>query len=154
MTPADFLRQLLTEIGPALDLEGVSEFDERTWVVVRDDDTSVLAELTDDGEALVLSAELGAPDDECRLATLETALIANYGVTSPFAPRLSLTGRDGALQVAKPVAVSGLTLEVLKDSLNQMFVQIDQWRNVMARGGVSPEPIVFDAVEPTATVRV
>lgn len=154
MTPVEHLRQLLTELGPVLDLDGVSEFDEGTWVIVRDDDTSVLAELSDSGETLVLSSELGVPDDECRLATLETALIANYAAESPFAPRFSLTGRDGALQVANPISVSALNLDGLTDAMKRVFAQVDQWRNVMARGGVSPEPIIVDAVEPSAAVRV
>ena len=154
MTPAEHLRQLLTEIGPALDLDGVSEFDERTWMIVRDDDTSVLTQLNDSGDALILSAELGVPDDECRLATFETALISNSTARSPFAPRLALTGRDGALQVLKPVGVSGLSIDNLKSEFREIFRQIDRWRNVMARGGVAPEPIVVDAIPEAAAVRV
>src|ERR1700742_4445483 len=92
MTPAEHLRQLLTELGPALDLEGVSEFDSGTWVIVRDDETSVHAELNDAADVLVLTSELGTPDEEYRLATFEAALIANYAAASPFAPRLALTG--------------------------------------------------------------
>lgn len=154
MTPAEHLRQLLTELGPALDLEGVSEFDTGTWVIVRDDETSVHAELNEAAHVLVLSSELGTPDEECRLATYEAALIANYAATSPFAPRLALTGRSGSLQVVKSINAGGLDLEHLKSAVSELFTQVDRWRNVMARGGVAPEPIVFDAVEETAAFRV
>jgi hypothetical protein len=154
MTPTEHLRKLLTELGPALDLDGVSEFDGGTWMIVRDDETSVLAELNESRDAVILSAELGVPDEECRLATFETALISNSAAKSPFAPRLALTGRDGALQVLKPVGVTGLSIDRLKSELRELFGQIDQWRNVMARGGVAPEPVVVDAIEEAAAVRV
>ncbi|HVJ66404.1 MAG TPA: type III secretion system chaperone [Caulifigura sp.] len=154
MTPAEHLRQLLTEIGPALDLEGVSEFDDGTFVIVRDDDSTIYAELTEDGDVLVLSSELGTPDEECRLATFETALIANYSAASPSSPRIGLAGRNGPLQAVKPLEVSSVDFERLKGSINELFRLVDQWRNVMSRGGVAPQPIVVDAVEETAAVRV
>lgn len=154
MTRTEFVRQLLTDLGPALDLEGVSEFDDRTWAVVRDEDTTVIAELDETGEHVTLTCALGRPDAELLRSTYETALVANFAAHGPTAVVLSLTGRAGILQISQSFPVGNLTLTALTPIATAFFQKIDQWRTVLATGGVVSAGEVAEEYDAPGGLRV
>ncbi|HVJ84917.1 MAG TPA: type III secretion system chaperone [Caulifigura sp.] len=151
MTTSELLRQILMELGPVFEAEGISEFDDRTWAFVRDPDTTVMVELNESGSNLSLWTEIGAPRDEQRFAAYELALISNYSAERPTAPRLSLTGRGGGLQARIFVRADDLNIDALRELLTELYEVVDRWR-VLLEGQATPADA--DAAEPSIGLRV
>lgn len=141
MTDLTHLRQLMTEIGPALELTGVAEYGEQgTWALVVDADTEVWAEWDPDARLLVLSAELAVPPDDGRLELYETLLVYNHRRGRTGGVRISLSDPSGPLVLGLDIVVTGLDLARLAQVLSAFLDVHRAWREILSGGlGGAPE---------------
>src|SRR6476620_506257 len=73
------IQQLMEELGPASDdVAGVAQSAENFWAVDYDEAGVVTLELDAEGGKLLLSTDLGQPDDERRLEVYTACLTFNY----------------------------------------------------------------------------
>lgn len=75
MQTADHVRQVMSEVGPLLELAEVSEAEGGTaWALRIDENSVVFAELDEANDRLVLTVDVGMPTEANRGELLETLL--------------------------------------------------------------------------------
>ena len=137
MTDLSRLQQLMSEIGPALDLAGVAEYGvDGTWALVLDADTEIWAEWDAGARCLVLTAELGVPPPEGREQLYETLLVYNHQRERTGGVRIALTEPGGPVVQSLDLAVDDLSLTRLAQVVSAYLEVLRAWREVL-RGGLA-----------------
>lgn len=135
MSDRRHVQALMREIGPGLELQEVTEFEERgTWTLVVDDGTVLFADYDDGREGIVLSAEVALPPEAGRPALHEFMLRYNNAWRETGGVRLALDG-EGAVVQLFDVPAAGLDLSRLQGVVAGFVGTLRAWREIVARGG-------------------
>lgn len=142
------LRQLMTEIGPALGLAGVAEYgDGGVWALLADETTEVWVEWDADAGSLAFSVDVGVPAPEARAALFETLLVYNDQRARTGGVYMSLAAPDGPVVQRLTLGAADLDLAGLAGVLSA-FVDISRgWRQVLA-GAAAADPAAGSAPGP------
>jgi hypothetical protein len=133
MTDSERVRSLLTDIGPAMDLAGVSEMaDGGPWALGDQDGTVIHVEHMAEDDRLWLSADVGTPRAEDRLRLYELILLYNAQWQQTGGVRIALDSPDGRIVQAYDVAASGLDVTRLRTLLGNFRRTLDGWRTIVA----------------------
>jgi hypothetical protein len=136
MTGKEQVHDLMSGIGPLLELLEVTEFDEENvWTLVVDEETVVFADYQDEGERLVLSTEVGAPPPGDRKGLYELLLTYNNQWGETGGVRLALDAPDGSVVQIYDLALAGLDLPKLQAVIGNFVDVARAWREIVARGG-------------------
>ena len=126
------IQQLMTEIGPLLELSEVTEFTEdQSWVLVIDDETVVAADLVEEIGKLVLSAEVATPPAEKRNRTYQLLLEFNHQWPETDGLRMGLDGPGGMVVMMIELPVAGLDIQRLQTVVGNFVEQIAEWRELI-----------------------
>ena len=146
------LHALMTEIGPALELVEVTEFDEdNLWVLVVRDDVVVFVDYVPEDRRLRLTAEIGVPSPADRLQLYELMLQYNARWKETGGVRLVLDGPEGGVVQAYDLPVAGLDLHRLQNVIRNFGDMLEGWRKIVATGAGAPQPIGPGGVHATMT---
>ena len=138
MIPKTVLVQLLAEVGPLLDLEGIIAFDEESlWTLAVDDETLVLVECQEAAGQLLISAEIAPLPPGSGASLLETLLIYNDQHRRTGGIRLALDGPGGAVIQSLDLAVADLDASKLTRVVQNFTALLRLWREILN----SPEPL-------------
>lgn len=135
------LHQLMSEIGPLLDLDEVVEHPgEAVWVLVFADGAVIEAEYDEAaGGRLLLSMELGEPAEADAAELHRTLLQYNSLWRRTGGVRMALAGRT--VVQALELAVPGLALSTLASALTGLHGNAALWRDLLAPAAASdPQP--------------
>ena len=140
MQTAERVRQVLTEVGPLLELEAVTEGeDSTTWLLAIDEQTVVFVELDEANDRLMLSTPLGEPPEARRAELLETLLAYNSLWTQTGGVRMALDAPGGSVAQMFELAVGDLDASRFAAIFVQ-FVDISAgWRAVISGDGKSTD---------------
>jgi hypothetical protein len=129
------LHALMTEIGPALELAEVEEFErENLWVLTAGDGMVLFAEHQPDDGRLWLSTEVCEPPGE-RLVLYELILQYNARWKETGGVRLALDGPEGSVVLAYDMPLAGLDLPRLQTVIRNFRDTLDGWRKIVAASG-------------------
>jgi hypothetical protein len=128
------IQQLMNEIGPLLELTAVGEFDDgNAWTLVVDEETEVSVEFDDAEGRLMLSSEIGIPNNASH-TFYETLLVYNSQWQRTGGVRMGLNEPGGAVVQVFDISTTGLDLEKLA-RVTAGFVDIARgWRQVVMQG--------------------
>jgi hypothetical protein len=141
------LHQLMSEIGPLLDLDEVIEHaGEAVWVLALADGAVVEAEYDEAaGGRLLLSMELGEPAEAGAAELHRTLLQYNYLWRQTGGVRMALAGR--VVVQGLELAVPGLDLSTLAAALTGLHGNAALWRDLLA-SSAAPDPQAGTAAPP------
>ena len=129
------LHALMTEIGPALELAEVEEFErEDLWVLTAGDGVVLFAEYQPDDRRLWLSTDVCEPPGE-RLVLYDLILQYNARWKETGGVRLALDGPEGSVVLAYDLPVAGLDLPRLQTVIRNFRDTLDGWRTIVAASG-------------------
>ena len=124
---------LMTEIGPALELAEVQEFErDNLWTLVVDQGTVLFAEYDPDDARLWLSADVCAPQPGDRSKLYELMLQYNARWRQTGGVRLALDGPGGTVVQAYDMTVNGLDLSRLCTVVGNFRETLAAWREIVA----------------------
>lgn len=135
MTGFEVAQELMTEIGPAMELSEVTEFTEdESWVLVVDDETVIAVDHDGDLGKLTLSVEVATPPAEHRLAVYEQLLAFNYQWPETGGQRFATESPDGgAVVLLVDLPLAGLDLTKLQATVGGFLSQVPLWRNLITQ---------------------
>jgi Tir chaperone protein (CesT) family len=140
MADRTHVHALMTEIGPALELAEVQEFEqENLWALVARDGVVFFIDYQPDDERLWLSADVCVPPGE-RLALYGLMLQYNARWKDTGGVRLALDGPDGGVVQAYDMPVAGLDLHRLQTVIENFRETLDGWRKIVAASGQTDKP--------------
>jgi hypothetical protein len=134
------VHELMTEIGPALELAEVREFEQdNLWTLVDRDGTVLFVDYEPDDQRLWISADVCVPSgNRSKLYDLMLQYNARWQQTGGV--RLALDGPEGGVVQAYDLPVSGLDLQRLQNVIRNFRDTLEEWRKIVARGVATPEP--------------
>ena len=127
------LQKLMSEIGPVMELIGVAEYgDGDAWALIFDDDMEVWAELDSDAGSLILTAEVGVPNEDGRAELYETLLLYNHQRAETGGVRMALAEPGGPIVQSFELNTTDLVLPKVVQVL-EGFVDINRgWRKIVS----------------------
>lgn len=130
----DVVEDLLTEIGPDLDVQGVLSLEEGLWVVVYDEKTIVVVRHDPDRKCLNFTIDLGnvPPGNEL---TAYRHLLAYSSLTERTGGiRIVLDSPQGGLVQMLDLFTEDLDHPTLETVIGNFVSTARAWRTVIARG--------------------
>ena len=135
MSVKNHVHQLMSEIGPLLELAAVIESDDGDgWILAIDEDDSVLVELDEAEGRIFLSAEVGLPDDAARPGLYETLLVYNAQWHTSGGVRMALDAPGGEVMQILELPAAGLDAARLAQVFVAFLEVLSGWRAVAAGG--------------------
>ncbi|SDG76746.1 type III secretion system chaperone [Propionivibrio dicarboxylicus] len=132
MSSQQTLRDLMTEIGPLLDLAQITEFSEdASWHLVFDTDIHMDIEYDPKGERLMITGDLSELPQE-RENTCVALLRYNYLWTEHGGVRAALDGVPGRLVLMLEMPVARLEISRLCAALRNLRTVIETWRAILS----------------------
>ena len=129
------VHDLMAKIGPQLELDAVSQFDdEQSWVLFVDDDLAITVDSDFDAGKLILSSDLVSPPEETRLATYELLLQYNCQWPETGGLRMGLDEPGGTIVQMFDLPLAGLDLERLVTVVQNFIDQTELWRKILTDG--------------------
>lgn len=148
MSSKEHVHNLMLEIGPALELMEVTEFDEENlWVLVRDEATVIEVDYDDVQKRIMLSTEIGQPDEARRKNIYEMLLQANYLWQETGGLRIGLDGPGGNVVQMFGASVTDLHLGQLKTILTNFIDSAKAWHEIISQGGFAEKEAAEEAAE-------
>lgn len=148
MSSKEHVHNLMLEIGPALELMEVTEFDEdNLWVLVRDEACVIEVEYDDDQKRIMLSTEIGQPHEADRKNIYEMLLQVNYLWQETGGLRIGLDGPVGKVVQMFGTSVIDLHLGQLKTILTNFFDSARTWHEIISQGGLAEKEVAEKAAE-------
>ncbi len=140
MSVKDHMHQLMSEIGPLLELGAVIESDDGDgWILAFDEDDGALIELDEDEGRIFLSAEAGRPDNEARPQLYETLLIYNAQWSASGGVRMALDEPGGAVVQMLELPAAELDAARLSQVFAAFLEVLSGWRAIVSgRPGAAP----------------
>ncbi len=133
MSNAGLVRDLMSEIGPILELRGIVEINgEAKWVLDLDGEHAVVVEHAAADDRLFFTAEAGVPEPAARLVCYELLLAYNALWRQTGGVRMAVNGEDGAVLQIADVAVEGLDAAALAEVLENFFGKLGEWMDIIA----------------------
>ena len=134
MSSLSHLQDLMARVGPAGDLLSVNEYTaERLWHIGVEDGIEIFAELDEDRDVLVLSADLGAPGRSDPQALFELCLRTTFAWLATGGLRIGLDRTSGSLTLLCDFGAASLTLDDLVYALKSFGSRSVAWRDLVAR---------------------
>ena len=145
----------MTEIGPLVPLQTVTEYDEGpSWAVTVDEDTILLLDWLGDARKVVLYADIGGLPEDGRVPMLERALRYNAAWRETGGLRLSLDP-DGMLTLLIDLPLAGIDDVWLIDVLRNFSDAVRGWWEILDadfEAAERPEDVVSDEPQSGQTV--
>ena len=133
MSAKNLIHQVMAEIGPLLELGAVIESDDGDgWILAIDEHESVLVELDETEERILLSAGAGLPPDDARPRLYEMLLAYNreWHATGGICMALEEPGGEVVQMLELPVA--GLDVARLAQVFVAFLEILTGWCTVVA----------------------
>ena len=135
MTGLEVVQQLMTEIGPRLELAEVIEFTEdESWLLAADEQSVVAVDYDAENAKLVFSAEVAEPSGSDRLALYQSLLEFNAQWPSTGGLRFGLEGPTGMVQMAFDLPIAVIDIQKLEVVVKNFLEQLDLWRSMVLEG--------------------
>lgn len=134
MLPTDQLAQLLTDVAPLLDLEGLIGFEQaQVWTLAVDEDTLLQAEYNESAGLLRIDVELAPLPPNSGSELLETLLIYNDQQGRTGGIHLALDGPGGSVIQSLNLAVADLDASRLSAVLGNYIEVLRGWREILGK---------------------
>ena len=139
METRDCVQQIMSEVGPLLEIDEIQEAEDGlAWLLAIEEGFAVLAELDEENERLILSAEIGAPQEAKRTRLYEMLLVYNAQWTQTGGIRMVLDEPGGQVVQMFDLAASNLEVSRLARILVN-FVEIGLgWRQIVTESSGQP----------------
>ena len=122
------IQNLIQELGPATaDIDAVIQTEEPSWAIQYSDETIVIIEPADEPGRMILSSELGSPNETLQLPIYETLLCYNLLWRESGGVKIGLAGPKGALILSCELCLEGLTLMDLQEGMNNFTTIVRTW---------------------------
>ena len=122
------IQNLIQELGPAsADIDAVVQTDEPSWAIQYSDETIVIIEASEDPARMILSSELGSPNDSLQLPIYETLLCYNLLWRETGGVKIGLAGPKGALILSCELCLDNLSLMDLQEGMNNFTSIVRTW---------------------------
>lgn len=136
------IEQLLSELGPLLELDAVVAYENLdSWGLIIDEDRTVTVEADFVGRKLILSTALPAPPAKRRADTYEMLLIFNAHWEESGGLQIGLEEPGGKLSLSYHQALPGLDIDELEAIIKSFVVQADLWADITAKGLSESDPV-------------
>ena len=147
----DSISQMLSELGPTLDVLEITAFEEQeSWAIALDDaaDTTLALDYDAATAKLYISADLGAPPSDHLLATYDFLLQYNAFWAETGGVRMALDGPAGNVLQLFDMSLHDLQAHQLGNVLQNFAAQIQVMRAMLAKGigtddAATPDPSNF-----------
>ncbi|MGV3662259.1 MAG: type III secretion system chaperone [Prosthecobacter sp.] len=135
MTSLEQMQRLIEELGPATDevLE-VQQHGDTSWALVIDDTTAFYLDFVADRQVLILSTDLGTPEEDSRDSAYQIALLSNFNWSQSGGIKLGLEAPDGNLVLMFEVNAASLDLTTLQQALGFFAEKNLAWRTLIHTG--------------------
>lgn len=125
---------ILERIGPVLRPEGIAAFSEmRSWGIALDDETSILLDLSEEGDRLLATVEVGTPTITDRALLYELMLRHAYLVPQTGGSRLALDAPGGGIVLVSDVTTQNLDADRLTTFVRSVGAAARAWREIVKR---------------------
>jgi hypothetical protein len=122
------IQNLIQELGPVSpDIDAVVQTEEPSWAIQYSDETIVIIEASDEPSRIILSSELGSPNDSLQLPVYETLLCYNLLWRETGGVKIGLGGPKGALILSCELCLDNLSLMDLQEGLNNFTSIVRTW---------------------------
>lgn len=122
------IQNLIQELGPVTaDIDAVVQTEEPSWAIQYADDTIVIIEAAEEPPRMVLSSELGSPDDTLQLPIYETLLCYNLLWRETGGVKIGLAGPKGALILSCELCLDNLSLMDLQEGMTTFTSIVRTW---------------------------
>ena len=127
---------MLQEIAPAdPTIAAVLRIADDGWVVTYNDDLDIEFEFNEETNRLVLSADLGEPSDDRRLAVYETLMMYSTMWRDTGGISMGLIGPQGSMAMMADLTAGETTADVLAGVLTNFADKARLWRGFVETGG-------------------
>lgn len=124
----DKIQTLIQELGPITpDIDAVVQTEEPSWAIQYSDETIVIIEVAEEPERIVISSELGSPNDSLQLPVYETLLCYNLLWRETGGVKIGLAGPKGALILSCELCLEGLSLMDLQEGMTNFTMIVRTW---------------------------
>ncbi|MEZ5582383.1 MAG: type III secretion system chaperone [Candidatus Competibacteraceae bacterium] len=135
MSHFERMRTLMTELGPLLELEEVTEFTEdQSFGLLVDDDTPITADYDEAHSRILLSAEVAAPPEDKRHAVYEMLLQYNLLWFETGGLHMALDGPAGSVVQMMVIPATDLNITTFGSILSRFIESLKAWRMVITEG--------------------
>lgn len=133
------IKQLMVEIGPALELLEVREFeDPDIWTLIVNEEVLVFAEFDESRDVVVLSVDLAELPEASRAERHALLLTYNNQWRETGGVRMALDEPEGTVQQIFDISANGLNVQNFGTALTN-FAEIAQtWRAILTGEGGGP----------------
>lgn len=122
------IQTLIQELGPASpEIDAVVQTEEPSWAIQYSDETIVIIEASEDPARMVLSSELGSPNDSLQLPIYETLLCYNLLWRETGGVKIGLAGPKGALILSCELCLDNLSLMDLQEGMKTFTSIVRTW---------------------------
>jgi hypothetical protein len=126
----------MSEIGPALRLMEVTEFEEEnqmTWTLVQDQTTIIFVDLDPEIPSfMTLSAEVAAVPDS-PLRAYETVMTFNTQFFQTGGGRMGTDEPGGKFVLMQPFETAELSLQTMTEHFTQFVDKVEAWREIISK---------------------
>ena len=147
MSNLERLQKLMSEIGPLVDkIEAVDQVGEAYWLFAFGEDTVLQIQYDEQAHKLILFTDLGAPDEEHRLAVYEELLSFNYLWSETGGVRMAIEGPKGTVSQILDLFTLDLDASALSTVMHGFCEKAEYWRDFIAHfsppteGAQAPPP--------------
>ena len=122
------IQNLIQELGPvSTDIDAIVQTEEPSWAIQYFDETIVILEASENPARMVLSSELGSPNDSLQLPIYETLLCYNLLWRETGGVKIGLAGPKGALILSCELCLENLSLMDLQEGFNNFISIVRTW---------------------------
>lgn len=122
------IQTLIQELGPVSpDIDAVVQTEEPSWAIQYSDETIVIIEAAEEPQRIVLSSELGSPNDSLQLPIYETLLCYNLLWRETGGVKIGLAGPKGSLILSCELCLEGLRLMDLQEGMTNFITIVRTW---------------------------
>lgn len=155
MANIDQIKQLMAEIGPALELSEVREFENPdVWTLVVDEDVLVFAEFDDTRDVVVLSTDLAELPEASRAERHTLLLTYNNQWRETGGVRMALDEPEGTVQQIFDISATGLDVSSFGTALTNFAELARTWRGILTGEGGGPASEASDEPPMDGMIRV
>lgn len=122
------IQSLIQDLGPSSpDIDAIVQTEEPSWAIQYSDETVVIIEASEEPARMVLSSELGSPNDSLQLPIYETLLCYNLLWRETGGVKIGLAGPKGALILSCELCLENLNLMDLQEGLSTFTSIVRTW---------------------------
>lgn len=145
----ELAQMLIEELGPKTpEVDAVLQQDETNWVLMLEDESAIIIEWASNPSRLVLSANLGRPNEGSQLTIYETLLSYNLLWQDTGGVRMAIDGPQGEVMLIYDLCDDHLTLGELQTVVLNLANIAEIWRDYVGKdsNSASLPPIGSESV--------